>query len=137
MCDKTNRTNLTQDQAGSRLDGAAGVHVGRPTVASNGGGTLPPNLRAALAVADLSCAEWMRLPPPRSRCRLTGLARTSLIEHGERGAFKMITVRAPGSMRGIRLIHRQSLLDWLARLDAEQNRPTQGTMASDEAGGVQ
>lgn len=100
---------------------AAGLAAGRPTVASNANSAVPTKLLGAFAAASLAEAEWMRLPSPRARCRLTGLSRTSLNELVDRGVVRAVTVRQPGAQRGIKLLNRASLLAYLARLDAEQN----------------
>lgn len=98
------------DEAGNA--GATGLTTSAPTVA----GGIPPKFRISLAESSLADAEWMRLPPPRGRDRLTGLSRTSLIELGERGAIKLIRVRKPNAMRGIVLIEKASLLSYLRSL---------------------
>jgi hypothetical protein len=109
------------EKAASRKDDAGSVLVGRPTVAANNGADLHNKALKAFIASDLSMAEWLRLPAPRSRCRLTQMSRTTLNEAIERGDVRAITVRQSGATRGIKLINRASLLAWLARLDAEQN----------------
>jgi hypothetical protein len=37
------------------------------------------------------------------------------------GAIRAVTIRQPGARRGIKLLKKQSVLAYLARLDAEQN----------------
>ena len=104
-----------------------GVLTGKPTVAANSGTDLHNKSLKAFLATDLSFAEWIRLPSPRSKCKLTGLARTTLNEVIERGDVRAITVRQPGATRGIKLINKSSLLAWLAKLDAEQNNgPKEG-----------
>lgn len=96
--------------------GATGLTTSAPTVA----GGVPPKFAGSLRPAEtLAEAEWLRLPPPRGRDRLTGLSRTSLIELGERGAVRLVRVRKPGAMRGIVLIEKASLLSYLYGLTAE------------------
>ena len=120
-----NRTN--SKQAGADLGGAPEILTGRPTVAANNGTDLPNKLLRAFEAADLSSCQWLRLPAPRARCRLTGMSRTTLNEAIERGDVRAITVRQPGATRGIKLILKSGLLDWLAKLDAEQNNgPKEG-----------
>ena len=68
-------------------------------------------------------AEWMRLPAPGLRDRMTGLSRTTLNEVIERGEVQAVTIRAPGAGRGIRLINIASVRAWLARLSEEQMNP--------------
>jgi len=101
--------------------GAADVVLGRPTVADNSGTAINSTLLRAFDAASIGDAEWLRLPSPRARCRLTGLSRTGLNELIEAKAIKAIRVRKPGAQRGVVLIHRASLLAYLAKLDAEQN----------------
>jgi hypothetical protein len=50
---------------------------------------------------------------------LSGLSRTSLLELGDRGLIKLRRLRKPGATKGIVLIHKASLLDFLASLPAE------------------
>ena len=106
---------------GSGQAGAAGVILGRPTVAGNSGTAINSTLIRAFDAAGIGDAEWLRLPSPRARCRLTGLSRTGLNELIEAKAIRAIKVRKPGAQRGVVLIHRVSLLDYLAKLDTEQN----------------
>ncbi len=83
-------------------------------------GTIPPKFTGSLRPAEtLAEAEWLRLPPPRGRDRLTGLSRTSLLELGERGAIRLVRVRKPGALRGIVLVNRRSLLDYIESLTVE------------------
>ncbi len=82
-------------------------------------GGVPPKFRQGLVESSLADSEFLRLPPPRGRDRLTGLSRTSLIELGERKAIKLIRVRKPNAMRGIVLIEKASLLSYLHGLAAE------------------
>jgi hypothetical protein len=95
--------------------GGTGVTIRPPTVAD----TVPPKFRQALIEASLGDAEWIRPPAPRGRCRLTGLSRSSLIELGEAGAFKLIRLRKPGAIRGLILIEKQSLLNYLRSVRPE------------------
>ena len=95
--------------------GATGLTKSAPTVS----GGIPPKLSSSFAESTLADAEFLRLPPPRGRDRLTGLSRTSLIELGERGAIKLIRVRKPNAMRGIVLIEKASLLSYLHSLTSE------------------
>lgn len=114
----TKSENLSE--ATSRPDGAGSVLLGRPTVAGNAGADVPTKLLKDFLASDLSFAEWIRLPSPRARCRLTGLSRTSLNELAERGVIRAVTVRQPGALRGIKLLNRASLLAYLRRLETEQ-----------------
>jgi hypothetical protein len=58
-------------------------------------------------------SEFFRPPGPRHRCPLSGLSRTSILEHGEVGEFRIIRLRKRGSQRGVVLIETASFLQWL------------------------
>src|SRR5438309_8757413 len=90
------------------------VLLGAPTVA----GSIPSRYRPALSEASLRDAEFLRLPLPGSRCPLTGLSRTSLLELGDRGLIRLKRIRRPGASRGIVLVEKASLLEYLYSLDA-------------------
>jgi len=63
--------------------------------------------------------EFIRLPKAKSRCPFTGLSRTSLVELVDHGAVKAVKLRKRGSIRGITLLHRESLLGYLHGLSME------------------
>ena len=75
--------------------------------------------------------EWIRLPKPG--CRLEGLSRTTLTELAVPCAankFKppilSVLIKKRGAARGIRLINRQSLYEYLQHLADEQAQETDG-----------
>lgn len=68
---------------------------------------------AAYGTTPLRDSETFRLPKPKGRCPLSGLSRTSLLEYGESGCFKLIRLRRRGSQRGIVLVDTASFLRWL------------------------
>ena len=83
-----------------------------------GGGVIPPSMAHFMVAASLADAEFLRLPKPGSRCRVTGLSRTSLVELGAEKLIKLIRVRRPGKIRGTVLIERKSLIDFLRSCEA-------------------
>ena len=126
-CPSVAETLQPQLSSSKEAGAVADLVVGRPTVGANAGAGIPRKLQRAFEAADVSSAEWVRLPAPRSRCRISCLSRTSLNEAIDRRDVRAITVRQPGATRGIKLINRRSLLDWLARLEAAQNaQPAEG-----------
>ncbi len=67
--------------------------------------------------------EWLRLPAPGSRCRFTGLSRSTLNELTIPGPandgnppVKSVVLRKRGALRGIRLISYDSLMQYLNTL---------------------
>src|SRR5437764_5533743 len=103
---------MSDDKTYAGNTGVSGLTTSTPTVA----GVIPPKFKSSLIESSLADAEWLRLPPPRGRDRLTGLSRTSLIELGQRKVIRLVRVRKPGAMRGIVLIEKASLLSYLRRL---------------------
>jgi hypothetical protein len=61
---------------------------------------------------------WFRLPRPGERCLHTGLSRSGLLElvRASQGSIKSVVLKKPGAIRGVRLIHLQSLQSHLRRL---------------------
>ena len=68
---------------------------------------------------NISNPEFIRLPKAKSRCPFTGLSRTSLVELVDNGAVKAVKLRKRGSVRGITLLVRESLLGYLHGLAME------------------
>ena len=75
--------------------------------------TQPLTVPAVLNGANNINPEFIRLPKARGRCPFTGLSRTSLVELVDHGAVKSVKLRKRGSVRGITLLHRESLLGYL------------------------
>jgi hypothetical protein len=73
----------------------------------------PLTTPAVNGTTPLRDSETFRLPKPKARCPLSGLSRTSLLEYGEAGCFKLIRLRKRGSRRGIVLVDTASFLRWL------------------------
>ncbi len=81
---------------------------------------LPP---PAAVTGETSKPEWLRLPAPGSRCRFTGLSRSTLNELTIPGPandghppVKSVVLRKRGALRGIRLISYDSLMAHLENL---------------------
>lgn len=76
---------------------------------------------------DENAPVWLRYPKPPARCPVTNASRSTLYEwtvacaaNNYRPYVRSVVIKKPGAVRGIRLIHRQSLLDFLDRLSREQ-----------------
>ncbi len=83
-------------------------------------------------------AEFLRLPQPRTRCPISSLSRTTLEELIRDGAIPAKKLRRRGSVRGITLIPKAALVDYLSGLpdaaaDVQQASPEeQGKSPLDE-----
>src|SRR5260370_1190239 len=67
--------------------------------------------------------EFIRLPPPRGRCKYCGLSRTTLIEYLP--FIRHVRLRKDGSKRAIILIHLASLREFF---QARMSTPKQATV---------
>ena len=79
---------------------------------------------AVLEQREIDRPEYIRLPKPRERCRLTGLSRSTLAElavpcelNDHKPPVRSLVVKKRGAIRGIRLINYDSLLDYLRELE--------------------
>jgi hypothetical protein len=81
-----------------------------------------PSSQPRVDATSVRDAEWLRLPLPGARCPPTGLSRTTLLELGDRGLITLKRIRKPGAARGIVIIHKNSLLDYLSGLESENDR---------------
>jgi hypothetical protein len=70
---------------------------------------------AACGVASLRDSEFFRLPKPGTRDALANLSRTSILQYGEAGCFKLIRLKRRGASRGAVLVGTKSFLEWLHR----------------------
>jgi hypothetical protein len=61
--------------------------------------------------------DWTRLPSAakagKPGGRLCGLGRTTLMELGLKGCFRMASIKQPGRQRAIHLVHLPTLLAYL------------------------
>jgi hypothetical protein len=57
--------------------------------------------------------EFVRLPKPGTSCVVTGLSRSGMWDLVANGHVKSVCLRKPGAAKGTRLVHLQSLLDYL------------------------
>jgi hypothetical protein len=61
--------------------------------------------------------EFCRLPRPKTRCQITGLSRSTLVELINARKVRAVRLRKKGAVRSITLINRKSLLDFLHSLE--------------------
>ena len=57
--------------------------------------------------------EFIRLPKPSTLCPWTGLSRSKMWQLLEGGHVKTVCLRRPGAAKGARLVHLESLLNYL------------------------
>lgn len=61
---------------------------------------------------------WVRSPKtgPQFHC---GLSRAKLYEGAGKGHFRSVSIREPGQVKGTRLFHLQSILDYIDRCERD------------------
>lgn len=102
------KTTTPHTSSTAAKGGLPDLRTGRPSVA----GRLPHGMERRFDLAPIQEAEFLRLPPVKERCRLTGLSRSGLVSAAKAaGAF--ISVRLPGRARGAVLIDREKLTTFL------------------------
>lgn len=94
---------------------AIGILTSKPTVA----GAVPRGMESQFQAASLKDCEYFRPCSPKSRCGITGLSRSALIELAE-DAGAIVRARLRGRARGSCLIHKDTLLAHLRDLAAKQ-----------------
>jgi hypothetical protein len=93
-------------------------------------GGVPRNHAEDYVDAHWRDAIFLRLPQPRSRCPISNLSRTTLEELIRDGALPAKKLRRRGSVRGITLIPKAALVDYLSGLPdaaAEALQPSAGS----------
>ena len=92
-------------------------------------GGVPRNHAEDYVDAHWHDAIFLRLPQPRSRCPISNLSRTTLEELIRDGALPAKRLRRRGSVRGITLIPKTALVEYLSGLPdaaAEARQPSAG-----------
>lgn len=97
----------------------------RNTIAKRGGEhtAAPAITSAAGGATSQRDSEFFRLPKPGTRNPLSNLSRTSILEYGEAGCFKLIRLRKRSAARGVVLVETKSFLEWLHDQPAVTKEP--------------
>lgn len=102
----------------------------KPKKADAAGYTLqPPTLavpRGFVATASISESEFLRLPKPGTRCPFCSLSRTTICELIERKEIRALRLRRPGASRGVVLIVKSSLAEYLHALANKADSAARG-----------
>lgn len=61
---------------------------------------------------------WVRAPS-RGPEHFTGFSRSKLYELASAGLIRSVSIRQPGQVKGTRLFHLQSILDYIDRCEIE------------------
>ena len=105
--------------------------------AGNGGKLVAPEATPAVrrklstTTADLMAERsgllpvWIRSPKSGPE-HYTGFSRAKLYEMAGDGKIRSVSIREPGQVKGVRLFHLASILDFVARCEAEANATAEG-----------
>jgi len=79
---------------------------------------VPEKARELLQAQTNGRPEWCRAPK-RGVEFYSGFSRAKLYELAGRGQIRSVSIRAPGQVKGTRLFHLQSVLDFIARCEQQ------------------
>lgn len=65
---------------------------------------------------------WVRAPIDGHE-HFTGLTRAKLYELAGKGQIRSVSLREPGKVKGCRLFHLQSILDYIENMEAQAGEP--------------
>jgi hypothetical protein len=82
--------------------------------------TRPVQARARELLQDQSNGLPVWIRPPKSGVEFyCGFSRAKLYEGAGKGHFRSVSIRQPGQIKGTRLFHLQSILDFIAKCEQE------------------
>lgn len=105
---------------------------------SNGGITVAPDTTPAVrrklstTAAELMAERQGQLPvwirsPKSGPEHYVGFTRAKLYELAGDGKIRSVSIREPGKVKGVRLFHLGSILDFVARCEASANEAASGS----------
>lgn len=77
---------------------------------------LPARARELLQDQSSGRPVWIR-PPKQGVEFYCGFSRANLYEGASKGYFRSVSIREPGQVKGTRLFHLQSILDFIAKCE--------------------
>lgn len=82
---------------------------------------MPAKARELLQDQSNGLPVWIR-PPKIGVEFYSGFSRAKLYEGAAKGHFRSVSIREPGQVKGTRLFHLQSILDFIGRCEAEAKK---------------
>ena len=79
---------------------------------------IPAKARELLNDQSNGQPVWIR-PPKQGVDFYTGFSRAKLYEGAGKGHFRSVSIREPGQVKGTRLFHLQSILDFIAKCEQQ------------------
>jgi len=80
----------------------------------------PVSARARELLQDQSNGLPVWIRPPKNGVEFySGFSRAKLYEGAGKGHFRSVSIRAPGQVKGTRLFHLQSILDFIAKCERD------------------
>jgi hypothetical protein len=83
--------------------------------------SLRPKARELLQDREGARPVWVRSPKQGTEY-YTGFTRSKLYELAAKGAIRSVSIREPGQVKGTRLFHLASMLDYILKCEAEAGR---------------
>ncbi len=88
--------------------------------------SLSPTLADRIAERDGLLPVWIRCPKSGPE-HFSGFSRSKLYELAGDEKIRSVSIREPGQVRGTRLFHLGSILEFVVRCEEEANASTAGT----------
>jgi hypothetical protein len=85
---------------------------------------VPPKARELLHDQSNGLPVWIR-PPKQGVEFYSGFSRAKLYEGAGKKHFRSVSIRQPGQVKGTRLFHLQSILDFIAKCEQQANASTE------------
>ena len=79
---------------------------------------VPAKVRELLQDQSNGRPEWVR-PPKNGVEFYSGFSRARLYQGAADGDFRSVSIRKPGQVKGTRLFHLQSILDFIAKCEQQ------------------
>ncbi len=79
---------------------------------------MPAKARELLSDQSHGLPVWIRSPKQGVEF-YSGFSRAKLYEGASKGHFRSVSIREPGQVKGTRLFNLQSILDFIARCEAQ------------------
>jgi hypothetical protein len=83
--------------------------------------TAPAKVRELIQDQSSGFPVWIRSPKIGVEF-YTGLSRAKLYEGSKKGHFRSVSIREPGQVKGTRLFHLQSILDFILKCEIESTQ---------------
>ena len=91
---------------------------------------MAPRARELIQDQSNGLPVWIR-PPKQGVEFYSGFSRAKLYEGAGKGHFRSVSIREPGQVKGTRLFHLQSILDFITKCEQTAAKENEGRNATE------